>query len=281
MGVPLGAMLALLASFFWGLNGIFVRKALLGVNPIAGTLAILTVNTLWLLLLVVLDGTLANPPDLTITSILFLAIAGLIQQFMGRTLTYSSVAIIGSSRAYSGTSTRIFFSALLGVLLLGESITALLILGSALMMVGLYTLSSEEIDGKGLALSVLAGFSYGLAAIFIKAGMLESVSLSNLISLISGIAALSIFVRAKGIKVERKFSPYLLASGTVLFTGTFLYFLSLSMTPVVVAVPLSNLYPVFATLLSYFFIQSLEGITGKTVAGVLLTVSGAILIILG
>ena len=277
-----GEIFALLSSVFWGLNGIFVRKALQDVNPLSGTLFILTVNTLWLVFLVIADGTLSKNLTIGFENVLFLALAGLIQQFMGRTMTYFSVHYIGSSRAYTGTSTRIFFSAILGMLVLGEKPTFLVAFGSALMIFGLYVFTTEDIRREGLALSLAAGFMYGLAAIFVKVGIIEeSVSLSNLISLLSGVSALFVFSAYKGRVKPEKISPYLFLSGTALFIGTYFYFLSLSTTPVVIAVPLSNLYPIFTTFFSILFIQSLEKIALRTVFGVVLTVLGATLVYFG
>ncbi len=277
-----GEIFALLSSVFWGLNGIFVRKALQDVNPLSGTLFILTVNTLWLVFLVIADGTLSKNLTIGFENVLFLALAGLIQQFMGRTMTYFSVHYIGSSRAYTGTSTRIFFSAILGMIILGEKPTFLVAFGSALMIFGLYVFTTEDIRREGLALSLAAGFMYGLAAIFVKVGIIEeSVSLSNLISLLSGVSALFVFSAYKGRVKPEKISPYLFLSGTALFVGTYFYFLSLSTTPVVIAVPLSNLYPIFTTFFSILFIQSLEKIALRTVFGVVLTVLGATLVYFG
>ncbi|WP_290901250.1 EamA family transporter [Ferroglobus sp.] len=277
-----GEIFALLSSVFWGLNGIFVRKALQDVNPLSGTLFILTVNTLWLVFLVIADGTLSKNLTIGFENVLFLALAGLIQQFMGRTMTYFSVHYIGSSRAYTGTSTRIFFSAILGMIILGEKPTFLVAFGSALMIFGLYVFTTEDIRREGLALSLAAGFMYGLAAIFVKVGIIEeSVSLSNLISLLSGVSALFVFSAYKGRVKPEKISPYLFLSGTALFIGTYFYFLSLSTTPVVIAVPLSNLYPIFTTFFSILFIQSLEKIALRTVFGVVLTVLGATLVYFG
>jgi len=277
-----GELFALLSSICWGMNGVFVRKALQDVNPLSGTLFILTVNTTWLAILVTLDGSVYRGVEITIWNILFLALAGLIQQFAGRTMTYFSVHFIGSSRAYTGTSTRILFSALLGIILLGERPSLLVVIGSGMMIFGLYIFTTEGIDRKGLTLSLLAGFMYGLAAILVKKGIIyESISLSNLISLVSGTLALFTFSAYKGKVAPEKISPYLFLSGTALFLGTYFYFLSLSLTDVVIAVPLSNLYPIFTTFFSYLFIQSLEKISLRTVLGVVITVSGATLVLLG
>ncbi len=277
-----GEIFALLSSVFWGLNGIFVRKALQEVNPLSGTLFILSVNTLWLILLVLLDGTLSKDLHVGFESVAFLALAGLIQQFMGRTMTYFSVHFIGSSRAYTGTSTRIFFSAVLGMIILGEKPTTLVAVGSALMIFGLYIFTTEDVRREGLALSLAAGFMYGLAAILVKKGMIaESVSLSNLISLTSGVTALFLLAASKKKVRPEKISPYLFLSGTALFIGTYFYFLALSEIPVVIAVPLSNLYPIFTTFFSLLFIQSLERIAVRTVFGVVLTVFGATLVYVG
>ena len=53
------------------------------------------------------------------------------------------------------------------------------------------------------------------------------------------------------------------------------------MAPLTVVVPLSNLYPLVTTFLSYLLIQKLEYVSVKTFLGSLLAVIGSILIAVG
>ena len=76
-------------------------------------------------------------------------------------------------------------------------------------------------------------------------------------------------------------NKYLILSGTSLALGNISYYLALSMAPLVIVVPLSNLYPLITTLLSYLLIQKLEYVSIKTFVGSLLAVIGSILIAIG
>ncbi len=271
-----GLIFALLSSLFWGLNGVLLRKGFESSDVVSGTLTVVSVTYLVTLLAAIPELPAAN---IGLWNAAMLAAAGVISYTFGRLFTYSSVASIGSSRAFSGTSTRILFSALLGVAVLNENLGVELAVGSALMVVGLYVFSTEKISMSALALSVLGGFAYGLAALFIKLGMLSSPLVSAFVAANFGLAALSIFAAASGhFKLEN--NVYLLAAGLSLGLGNVSYYLALSITPLVVVIPLSNLYPLVAVALSYTLIQRLEKVKFRTFAGSLLTVAGATIIAL-
>jgi drug/metabolite transporter (DMT)-like permease len=273
-----GYFFALLASVLWGFNGVLVRKALEKVNPFLGTFYIVLISWLCLFILSVFTGEIFRV-EFEGTKVALLCLAGIFQYFFGRTLTYFSVGVVGSSRAFTGTSTRIMFSALLGFAILGEEVNLMILSGILVMVAGLYILSSDTFNRRGLAISIAGGLSYGIASIFIKSGILESVVVSNLISVTTALPF--IFAVAYSKSSENTFSFYLLLSGITMFLGTFSYYLALSQAQVVVAVPVSNLYPVFTTVFSYLLIQRLEHVSIKTLIGSVIAVMGGILIYAG
>jgi drug/metabolite transporter (DMT)-like permease len=273
-----GYTFALLASVLWGFNGILVRKALEKVDSFTGTFYIVFISGIFLLSLSTISGDVLTV-EMDLRKVLLLSLGGIFQYFFGRTLTYFSVGVVGSSRAFTGTSTRIMFSAILGVVLLSERMGIVSLAGILVMIAGLYILSSERIRREGLLISILGGLSYGIASIFIKSGMLSSPALSNTISVFSAIPLIFVLAVKKG--EGWKLNRFLLLSGFTMFLGTYCYYVSLSMIPVVIAVPVSNLYPVFTTLFSYFLIQKLENITIRAFLGSLIAVFGGILIYFG
>ncbi|AGK61194.1 putative membrane protein [Archaeoglobus sulfaticallidus PM70-1] len=270
-----GYIFALVASMLWGLNAVFVRKALEKTDAFSGTFFIVLVSAVCLLMMSIFDKSLFNA-NLTQKNLIFLAAGGILQYFFGRSLTYFSAKIVGSSRAFTGSSTRIMFSAILGILILGEKVSFMKAFGIIAMIAGMYILSMERLSG--LHISIAGGFFYGLASIVIKAGMAESVVLSNLISILSALPFLALLA-SRNINTS-KFNRFLLFSGFTLFLATLSYYKALSLAPVVVVVPLSNLYPVFAVIFSYLFIQSLERIGLRTFAGACIAVFGGIIVYL-
>jgi len=148
------------------------------------------------------------------------------------------------------------------------------------MILGLYIFSTEGFDKRGIYASVVGGFAYGLASLLIKVGMLGSIFVSVFIASISGLIFLSVFVKTQN---SFKFvkDKYLVLSGTSLALGNISYYIALSIAPLTILVPLSNLYPLVTTLLSYLLIQKLESVGIKTFLGSLLAVFGSILIAIG
>ena len=272
----LGTIFAIISSILWGFNGILLRKGLEKTDIISGTFTVVLTTTL--------ITSLAALKDLSSTSIdygkvLMLALAGIVSYFIGRLFTYSSVSTIGSSRAFSGTSTRILFSAIFGVFLLHETLNLPILFGTIMMILGLYIFSTEGFAIRGIYASVTGGFAYGLASLLIKVGMLNSVFVSVFIASMSGLTFLGMFAKTQN-RLKFVKNKYLILSGTSLAFGNISYYVALSMSPLVIVVPLYNLYPLVTTLLSYLLIQKLESVSIKTFIGSLLAVTGSALIML-
>ena len=265
-----GVVLAFLSSIFWGLNGVLLRKGFEKSDVLSGTFTVVSVSYAIVLCFAI--------PELPYTSfnaskVVLLAVAGIISYTVGRLFTYASIASIGSSRAFSGTSTRILFSAILGAVVLNEHVSAEITLGTSLMIIGLYIFSTEEISLRGLAYSILGGLAYGVAAMFIKLGMLESPLVSIFVASSFGLAVLTSFVAVvRRLNFEKNI--YLLAAGVSLALGNISYYFALSSSLLVIVIPLSNLYPIIATLLSY----RLEMVRVRTFLGSTLAVVGSTLI---
>ncbi len=275
----IGIFFALISSILWGINGIFLRKGLEREDVVSATFTVIFIVTCITFLFSLAD--LAGKEiSIRPQKIVMLMLAGIISYFIARVITYLSVTTIGSSRAFSGTSTRIMFSAFFGVFLLHEVLNELILSGTVLMIFGLYIFSTEKIDRFGIYISVLSGFLYGLASLFIKEGMLENIFFSVFIASISGLVMLGAFAAAKN-RLRLAKNRYLAISATSLAFGNISYYFALSITPLTIAVPISNLYPLVTTVLSYLFIQKLESIGFKTIVGSFLAVLGSILISIG
>jgi drug/metabolite transporter (DMT)-like permease len=269
-----GILLAVLASLFWGFNGIFLRKGLEGKDVVSGTITVVSVTVM---VLFIFSLPYIHSLHIDHIRLAMLGIAGVISYFVGRLFTYSSVASIGSSRAFSGTSTRILFSSILGFTVLSEYMSFELISGILLMSLGLYIFSTEDVSRTGIYSSVAGGFAYGLAALFVKVAMLESPVVTSFVVSLSGLIFLLIFANLRG-KLSLIKNRYLAASGISLAAGNISYYYALSTTPLSIVVPLSNLYPLVTTALSFLLIQKLELVTSKTFIGSFMAVAGSIMI---
>ena len=277
MRVVLGILFSLIASLLWGVNGIFLRKGLEKANVVSATFTVVSIVTLITFMFSIWD---ISETQVSYNRVAMLALAGVFSYFIARVTTYMSVTSIGSSRAFSGTSTRIMFSAIFGVFFLHEVLSIPILTGTVLMILGLYIFSTEEIDRRGIYTATVSGFFYGLASLLIKAGMLDSIFLSTFIASISGLLVLGTYASTKNC-LRFVNNKYLLVSATSLAIGNISYYFALSQAPLTVVVPISNLYPLVTTTLSYLFIQKLESIGVKTFLGSFLAVLGSVLIATG
>ena len=261
---------------FWGINGVLLRIGLKNEDVVSATTTIMLVVSTVTFAFSLRD---LGSATLETHNLALLFMAGFFSYYVARIITYRSVTEVGSSRAFSATSTRILFSALFGYLVLRENVSPLILAGTGLMVVGLYIFTTEKIDRRELYISTSSGIFYGAASLLIKLGMLQSVFVSVFLASISGLLSLSAYAYLTGrLKLVR--NRFVLLSALSLAAGNISYFYSLSTVPLVIAVPLSNLYPLVTTALSYIFIRKLELVGARTFAGSFLTVFGSTLIYL-
>jgi|Deesub1362A_J573_1020465.scaffolds.fasta_scaffold00735_17 uncharacterized membrane protein len=278
-----GLLFALFAALLWGANGVILKVGLSGVNRFAGTYVTIGISTILLFFLSFLTSDFYLLYESDLKSILFLSLAGISQYVLGRTFAYSSIQTIGSSRAYPITSTRILFSSLLGVILLGEKMGWFLGLGTILIFFGIFILTSEgSINLKGLHYAIGGAIFWGISPIFVKFGLLSDVILSNFISILSAFAVYSgiIYSKRSGWHIERRSVLFIMLSSITSFSAVLSYYYALSLSPVVIVVPISNLYPLFTVILSFLFIQRLEQVTFKVLIGCLVVILGTYLVLI-
>ena len=138
----------------------------------------------------------------------------------------------------------------------------------------------------GIAFGIVAAIAYATSSVLIReslAGMTPPL-VGAAVALLSGTLALLPF-RIQDLKASlnhnRKSVGFLLISGVVASLGIVSSFFALTMAPVVTVSPLQSTSPLFAMLWSYLFLRRLERITPKLVSGIILVVSGIILISIG
>ncbi len=169
---------------------------------------------------------------------------------------------------------------MLGVLILKEEMNVLILSGTLLMVSGLYLFTTEEIDVKEFGVSVVGGLLFGISTLLIKLGMLESVFLSLAIATFSGFIFLMFFCILTG-----RFYPvknrHIFFSAITLTAGNVLFYYSLKVSPLIISIPVSNLYPLVTAFLGYIVIRDLEKTGFKTLIASLITVMGSLLVSVG
>ncbi len=105
---------------------------------------------------------------------------------------------------------------------------------------------------------------------------------ASLFALLFGSAVLAVAIHRdvpKDLKAPRRTFLYVALAGLCSSTAVVLMFTALSMAPVAAVSPVGSLTPLFALLFTHLFLQRMERVTLRVVAGTLLVVLGVVLVV--
>ena len=139
----LGILLAILATFGWGVSAIFVRLGVQHMGTAVGTLISLISGLAMTLVL-----TLVLQPNelfnISLTAVLWFAVIGLFNFPLGRFFNYLSVARLGVAKSTPLLATSPMFAVAISMLFLGERLTWLTGIGTLLIFLGVYLAVSDR-----------------------------------------------------------------------------------------------------------------------------------------
>ncbi len=138
-----GIIYALIAAFAWAVGAIVIRLALLHLRPTSGTVISLASGTAVSMGLAIgfHSGAIAG---LSIGALLGIALYGAINFPLGRLFNYSSVRLLGVSRATPVFSAAPFIAMVLAIIFLDEQLTVPIVLGALAVMAGVALIVSEQ-----------------------------------------------------------------------------------------------------------------------------------------
>ncbi len=279
------ALLALGAAAALGAALVTTRLGLRYATPAAGAAIGVPSTTLvfWCLapFLLALD-------DFNLAAAGIFALVGLFFPAAVTLLTYSANQHMGPTITSAISCTTPLFALLGAVLFLGEGLSAGNVLGTAAIVLGMLALTSGS-GARGrhwplwaVALPTAAAALRAVAQVLTKAGLalwasayaagLIGYSMSALVILAATRA------RAGRVPADRRAVPWFVATGMFNGAGLFLMYAALARGKVALVSPIVASYPLFTLALSVLFLQH-ERITARLVAGVLLTVSGVVVLL--
>jgi drug/metabolite transporter (DMT)-like permease len=133
----LAVAFALAAAVSWAFSAVSVRVALRYMPATTGTFLSL-LSGLVLMLLVVAAFERERLEELTLAATGIFAAVGLFNFILGRYLNFLSISHLGVARATPLTASTPLFAALMAVVLLGEGLSVPTVLGTALVLAGIY-----------------------------------------------------------------------------------------------------------------------------------------------
>lgn len=207
----------------------------------------------------------------TAKGVLWLAAAGVLTAFIGRVFLYASIQHLGAIRASAVKRLNPIFAVVLGMLVLGESVSGRGIWGALLIVASFGLLIHAQLREKGAAgsspgtwqrllnLGYLYGpasaFGYALGYLLRKSGLDESPDpffgamvgtlVGALVFVIAGYFSQSYRLAVQG--TFRRANPWLYAAGIASSFGQILYFCALNVSPMS-RVALITSMEIFATI---------------------------------
>jgi len=265
----LGALLAVAAAFAIALQAVFIRLGTDKGNSRGVLVVVLATNVAVLVPAAVVVGYPRPSFGLTPRSFGAFIGAGVVGTLIGRALFYESIERVGASKAEPVKASQPLHAAAVAVVVLGETLTAVHLLGIVLIVAGVGFVSWTTRDGgtappRALLLPLVAAFFFGVEPVFASIGLAEGtpVIVGLAVKTVAASAGFAVYLRWKGALDTTAFrSPsrrwYLLAAAAnVAFLV--LYYTALTVSDVVVVVPIVQISPLFVVVLSVLFLRDLE-----------------------
>ena len=224
-------------------------------------------------------------------NLVFVAV-GLAVPGVTRVLSFRGIRTMGSSITSTIVNTTPMFSTVLAILILHERPASLVLLGVALTVCGLITVSwgGEKTSYKRIELiyPFMCALLFSMKDIAVRWGLGDGTGQPILAA---GIAALTstveIYLITRFMQGEKFVWPaprvcrWFIASG-VFTGGSFLFmYVAYSLERVSIVAPLVNSYTVFVSLLTPLLAREIETITARKLAGAALVVAGIFAVSLG
>jgi drug/metabolite transporter (DMT)-like permease len=139
----MGILFAIAAAIGYGLGNVFARLGMQYVKVQNGTL----ISLFFSMVLVILVALVVEPENLfsvSLIAVLWFSIAGIINFPIGRYLSYMGTARLGAARSATIRASQSLWILVLAVSFLSEALTISILIGTLLVVVGLYLIMSEE-----------------------------------------------------------------------------------------------------------------------------------------
>jgi len=281
---PLVPTLALSSAVLSAAATILIRQGLRGSDPYTGFWINCMVGVAGLWLAVVVTGGLG---EMSARGILLFAAAGLIGTVAGRLTRFLAISKVGASVSSAVGNLTPLIATMFAILLLGERVTAPVIAGTVVIVVGTVLLSASGLHlgfrPWMIVFPLTSAVCFGIVQVIRKIalggiGPIPGTAI-NLTTALIAFSAIMIGTGHRGIyECRGRALVYLIAAGVAENAGVFLLIVALRHGAVSVVTPLAAAAPIFVLLFTPFFLRGVEVLTPRVVAATVLIVIGVYLI---
>ncbi len=285
----LGIFLGLASASIWATASLAIKAQSDRIDTSSFNAFRMVVGTVFTLALLPFFGGWTALTQVPVTAAILLAVSSIIGVAMGDTLYFWSMTKIGASRALPISSTYPLFTWALAVPLLGEKFTVGAMVGTVLVLAGVYLLAPRigivshtdaRADRIGIIAALAAAALWAIATMLLKVGLQDGtpVILVNLIRLPVAAIATGLFTQRQfGFKVWRGYNLKTLPMLVLLAVystgiGMIVWTLTVEYAGAARASLLNTAAPLIGVPLSALFLR--ERVSAKIAAGTLLSVIG-------
>jgi drug/metabolite transporter (DMT)-like permease len=312
----LAGFLALLSAATFAFNNASLRRGVLTGTVWQAMFITVPLGLPVFFLAALLSGTLGSITEFSLNSVLLLSGAGVLHFIWGRYCNYRATQAIGTNLTAPIQQVNLIIVLGLAIVVLGETLTPLRVLGIILVLAGPYfamrsdkkpvakTLVEEaaaasEVDpetankpapfvpkyAEGIIFSLLSATGYGTSPILIRLG-LEGKGLSvsiagGLIAYLASTAVFGLFLFWPGrvrhaLAVNRESAKWFTISGVLVSFSQLFLFMAQSIAPVTVVSPIGRLSILFRLYFSRLLNPNHEVFGGQMITGTIISLLGAL-----
>ena len=291
----IGVLAGLIGPAIYAVSVVIYRSQSQEIRPIAVS-AIKMWSSLPLMMILVVQPFRTTSFSVPMDMAFVLALSLIIGAVIGDTLYLMSQEMIGVSRAFPITCISPIFTNIMAIIFLSEVILPIRIVGTFVAVTGAIIISREkehqDINNNpnskynlGIILAIITAFLYATGSILLQIGVadVDPIDASFVRILVGSLAFLPIFIvaRQKGMSGPSKSTVKKISIAGFFGMGiaSLLYVLAVKFVGAAVSSVLASTSPLFAISVSIVYLK--EHVSKMALIGVLATIFGVILVILG
>ncbi|MCD4766672.1 MAG: DMT family transporter [Methanosarcinales archaeon] len=286
--IGIGEISGILAALFWSISAVLYKIGLKDVKPFPAVLLRTAAAMGFMFML----NILLYGYDLTVPlmAFLFLSLGGLLRLLLGGYLYFKGLEYASVSRVQPLKFTFPIFTIVLSSFILKETIGPGVVMGTILIVSGIFVLSREKASGsekdpkKAILFTLISAICSAFSVIASRTGLYYVEPLwGTFLSLpISVMTMYVLFSLDKGpvaaFKLDRRSSAVIGLGGIFgMGLGSYMFFVSLTNIGTAQATSLASITPLFSSILAVKFLG--EKVTSRLLSGILIIIAGMWLVI--
>ena len=312
----LAGFLALLSAATFAFNNASLRRGVLTGSVWQAMAITVPIGLPVFFIAALISGTLGSITGFSLHSVLVLGSAGVLHFIWGRYCNYRATRAIGTNLTAPIQQVNLVISLGLAIIVLGETLTPLRVLGIILVLLGPYyamrsdkkpvaktiveeaaaasEVEPETVDepppfvpkyAEGIIFSLLSATGYGSSPILIRLGLegrgLSYSVVAGLVAYLASTALFALFLLWPG-RIREAFSvkwesaKWFTLSGVLVALSQLFLFMAQSIAPVAVTAPISRLSILFRLYFSRLLNPHHEVFGGQMIVGTFISLLGAV-----